>query len=147
MKSERALHPHFEEALSLKDQKLISLYLDLRDFVLTLCPECNELLYHTHALTSLYSISDKMSDGFCMIPIYTNHMNLGFTKGTLLEDPNQVLMGTGKLIRHIPIRAKEDYRNENVELLIKSAILFAIEDQTKTSDVVGRTISKIKGLK
>jgi len=84
-----------------------------------------------------------MSDAFCMIPIYTSHLNLGFNMETRLEDPNKLLHGTGKLIRHIPIEKIADYRNERVEKLIKSAIDFAIDDVDKESQIVGTTISKI----
>ena len=107
-------------------------------------PECNELLYHTHALTSLYSVSEKMGDAFCMIPIYTAHLNLGFNKGALLDDPDQLLQGTGKLIRHIPIKSSTDFRNKNVKSLIKNAIEFAVSDISKPPKTTSQTISKIK---
>ena len=87
----------------MKDGKLIELFKDLRKFILDIYPDSNELLYHTHALTTVFSISDKLSDAFCMIPIYSNHLNLGFNKGTLLKDTDKLLTGTGNLIRHIPI--------------------------------------------
>ncbi len=138
------IHPHFRYWLDMKDQPLIDLYTELRSFVMDLYPDSNELLYHTHALTSVYSISDKLSDGFCMIPIYTDHLNLGFHRGTLLPDQNTLLKGTGKLIRHIPIKRVEDFKNDPVENLIKSAIEFAIEDMGKPVSLKGLTISKIK---
>lgn len=140
----REIHPHFQYFLDFKDQKLIELYCDLREYVLSLCPESNELLYHTHALTSVYSISEKLSDAFCMLPIYTNHVNLGFNKGTLLHDPYQLLQGTGKLIRHIPIRKPDDYRNEKVEAIIRSSIALAIQDMETLTKKTATTISKIK---
>lgn len=87
MSHSRDIHPQFLELLKLKDQELIDLFIDLRTFILESHPEANELLYHTHALTALFSTSERMSDAFCMIPIYTNHLNLGFNKGTLLKDP------------------------------------------------------------
>jgi hypothetical protein len=102
------------------------------------------MLYHTHALTSVFSISDKLGDAFCMIPIYTNHLNLGFNKGTLIKDPHKLLKGTGNLIRHIPITATTDYRNKKVKDLVKSAVDFAIMDMEKDSKSIGQTISKIK---
>ena len=74
-----------------------------------------------------------------MIPIYTNHLNLGFNKGTLLEDSHNLLTGTGNLIRHIPITSKSDYRNDNVRNLIIAAADFALNDMDKPT-----TISKIK---
>lgn len=143
----RAIHDDFRELLMQKDQNLVDLFSDLRTFVLDLYPDSNELLYHTHALTAVFSVSEKLSDAFCMIPIYTNHLNLGFNKGTLLADEHQLLAGTGKLIRHIPIQSTKDYRNKAVKDLVKSAIDFAIEDLDKPSKSKGKTISKIKGKK
>ena len=140
----RAIHPDFQLLLALKDAALSDLFCDLRQYILAMYPESNELLYHTHALSSVFSISEKVSDAFCMIPIYTNHFNLGFNKGTLLEDPHQLLKGTGKWIRHIPISAPEDYRNDKVKALIQEAIQFAIHDMDKPSSSLGKTISKIK---
>ena len=140
----REIHPHFQYFLDFKEQQLIELYSDLRDYMLSLYPDSVELLYHTHALTSVYALSEKLSDAYCMLPIYTNHVNLGFNKGTLLEDPRQLLKGTGKLIRHIPVEKPSDYRNEKVAAIIKSAINLAIADQVKESEKKGITISKIK---
>ncbi len=115
----------------------------LREYMMSLYPDGNELLYHTHALTSVFCISEKLGDAYCMIPIYTNHLNLGFNKGTLLKDPHQLLSGTGNLIRHIPIKQPSDYRNAKVEALIKEAIAFALKDMDKPSKSVGKVISKI----
>lgn len=140
----RPVHPDFQQALDLKDKKLIELYKDLRNFMLGLHPEANELLYHTHALTSVYTISEKLSDAYCMIPIYSKHLNLGFNKGTLLKDPNTLLQGTGKWIRHIPIEKSSDYRNAKVKKLIKEAVIFAENDMDKPSKTIAKTISKIK---
>jgi len=144
MEVNRELHPDFWKYLKYKDQELIDLYTDLRNFVWSIHPECNELLYHTHALTSVYSISEKLRGSFCMIPIYTNHLNLGFNKGTLLEDSSNLLKGTGKLIRHIVINDKNDYRNNDVKKLIKSAIEISMEDTNNPIKKGGLVISKIK---
>ena len=144
MTSKKELHPDFLFYLKYKEQKLIDLYLDLRKFVFSINAQSNELLYHTHALTSLYSVSEKMSDAFCMIPIYTNHLNLGFNKGTLLEDPNKILQGTGKLIRHIPIETEVDFKNDAVKNLMEKAIAMTIEDSNAKKLNQGLVISKIK---
>lgn len=144
MTPSRPIHPDFLKVLEFKEQNLIDLYTDLRSFILEIHPEANELLYHTHALTSVYVVSEKLSDAFCMIPIYTHHLNLGFNKGTLLDDPHQLLSGTGKLIRHIPIEKQSDYRNEKVVELVQSSLQFALNDLGKPSILSGKTISKIK---
>jgi len=144
MHNARPLHPDFQRLLDFKDQNVIDLFCDLRAYILSLYPDSNELLYHTHALTAVFSISEKLSDAFCMLPIYTNHLNLGFNKGTLLKDPHGLLTGTGNLIRHIDVKAQSDYRNPKVEDLIKEAINFAIQDMDKPTKSTGKTISKIK---
>lgn len=142
--SQRKIHPDFLHYLKLKDQSLIDLYTSLRHLILSIHPEAHELLYHTHALTSVYSISTKLGDGYCHIPIYSQHLNLGFNKGTLLDDPHELLQGTGKLIRHIPIKTEKDFKNKKVKTMIKSAINFAISDTDKPIIGGGQTISKIK---
>jgi hypothetical protein len=143
MKKPRPIHPDFLFLLGLKDKKIIELFKDLRKYLLEIYPDSNELLYHTHALTTVFSISDKLADAFCMIPIYASHLNLGFSKGTLLNDPHKILAGTGNLIRHIPVDIPADYRNKKVKDLIKSSVEFAIKDMDKPTKVVGTAISKI----
>lgn len=144
MTATKPIHEDFLFLLELKEQAIIELFKDLRDFILDIHPGCNELVYHTHALTTVFSLSDKLTDAFCMIPIYTNHMNLGFNKGTLLKDPNELLQGTGNLIRHIPVDQPSDYRNKKVKDLVKTAVAFALKDLEKPSKFSGASISKIK---
>jgi hypothetical protein len=144
MKATRPIHPDFQFHLDFKDQEIIDLFTDLREYILELYPDSNELDYHTHALTAVFSISDKLSDAFCMLPIYTNHLNLGFNKGTLLKDPNKLLTGTGNLIRHVDVKKTSDYRNPKVKALIQEAIDFANKDMDKPTKSIGQTISKIK---
>jgi len=144
MTDNRDIHPDFRFYLDFKTTELAALYRGLRTFVLSICPGANELLYHTHALTSLYSVTEKMSDGFCMIPIYTGHLNLGFNRGTLLPDKQGLLHGTGKLIRHIPIAEERDYNNVAVGELIEAALQLALADAEGAAIMHGATISKIK---
>ena len=144
MNKTRPIHPDFQALLDHKSKEVIDIFTDLRSFILELYPEANELIYHTHALTAVFSISEKLSDAFVMLPIYTNHVNLGFNKGTLLKDPQNLLKGTGKLIRHIPVEKSKDFRNKKVTTLVKASIDFAIQDMDKPSKSIGKTISKIK---
>ncbi len=144
MSTIRAIHPNFLRLLKKKDDALIDGFSQLRNHLLSFYPNSVELLYHTHALTSVFSVSEKLSDAFCMIPIYTNHFNLGFNKGGILQDPKKLLKGTGKLIRHIPITLESDYKNTAATDLIKQAIALAIEDCDSIPSENGRTISKIK---
>jgi hypothetical protein len=144
MNNKLEIHPDFIHYLKHKDEELIQLYTQVRTFILDLYPDSYELLYHTHALTSLYTVTEKMGDAFCMIPIYTHHLNLAFNKGTLLDDPHQLLQGTGKWMRHIPITTTTDYDTDKVRALLEQAIQIALEDAHLKTPLQGTIISKIK---
>ena len=143
-RSARLMHPDFARLLNRKGDELITLFTDLRAFVLDVYPSANELLYHTHALTAVFSISEKLGDAYCLIPVYTNHLNLGFNKGTRLSDAHTLLTGTGNLMRHIPITTPDDYRNARVKALVKAAAQYAVKDMDTPTTSVGKTVSKIK---
>ena len=144
MGTHRRIHPDFLRLLNDKDDSLITLFTDVRTFLLELYPDANELLYHTRALTAVFSLSDKLGDGFCHVPIYSKHLNLGFNKGAKLADPQKLLCGTGSLIRHIPFTTPADYRYTAVTALVRAAITYAIDDMEIPTRVTGRVVSKIK---
>ncbi len=144
MPDHKAIHPDFLYFLEMKEQGLIDLFKGLRSHILSFHPSANEILYHTHALTTVFSLSEKLGEAFITIPIYSEHLNLAFNKGTLLPDPHGLLKGTGKLMRHIPIIRAADYSKSEVIELIEAAIAFEIADLEKTGLDQGKTISKIK---
>ena len=112
----------FIPILEMKEVDLVEKYISLRNLMFTLAPDCHELTYNTHAMSSVFSHTKKLSNAFCHIPVYTNHLNLGFNKGALLNDPERRLQGSGKLIRHIPISGDEDFENNYVRILIIEAM-------------------------
>ena len=70
-----------------------------------------------------FSFTGKpMKDGFCHVVTYRDHVNLGFNRGSLLPDPNRVLEGTGKMIRHVTFRGEEDLRQPFVRMYLRAAI-------------------------
>jgi len=138
------LHPDFERVLSDRPASVQFLYRDVRCAVLAACPDSNELLYHTHALTSVYSASRQLKHAYCHIPVYANHLNLGFNAGTRLQDPEGLLEGTGALIRHVPIRDRADLHNPALTALIRRAHAHALEQLGEPPSDRRRLISKIK---
>lgn len=140
------IHKDFNGLLKQKDRKLQELFKALRALMYEIYPEANEICYHTHALTTVYSLSEKLSDAFCHIPIYTEHLNLGFNFGTSLEDPNKLLQGTGKSIRHVPIKGLKELDRLELKILIADAVAYSMTKMKKPSKVKGQVISKIKNL-
>jgi len=139
-----ALHPDFERVLSDSEIKLQFLYRDVRRTVLELHPDSNELLYFSHALSSVYSVSRQLKHAFCHIVVYRNHINLGFNNGTLLDDPAMLLQGAGARIRHVQIKSSTDLENPELVALLKQAITHAHELLGASQSDRKRLISKIK---
>src|SRR5262249_28761746 len=104
------------------DLKVGELALRLREFVFNQAPEANEKLFRSYAVSLSYSLTNRWTDGFCHIVVYRNHVNLGFNKGAQLPDPNGLLEGTGKMIRHLRITSADDLKKSFLLRFIRSAI-------------------------
>ncbi len=63
----------------------------------------------------------KMSEHFCYLAPQKRHVNLGFMYGAELDDPEGLLEGTGKLLRHIKVRSLEELRSPAVKSLVEQA--------------------------
>jgi hypothetical protein len=63
----------------------------------------------------------KMKEGYVYAQPYTPHVNLGFYQGADLPDPEHRLEGTGKNLRHVKIRAREDVDAPAIRQLIEAA--------------------------
>jgi hypothetical protein len=58
---------------------------------------------------------------FCYFMVGKNHVTLGFLRGTSLKDPEGLLEGTGKNLRHIKVRSAKDIGAKGLIELIRSA--------------------------
>jgi len=119
--------------LSRYDLSVGELALALREMVLEEAPAAIERLVQVYALVFWYSLSGKMSDAFVQVVIYTKGVNLMFNRGAELDDPHGVLVGEGKIIRHIKVRTPEDLKNPYLRKFIRAALknAKAIEKEKK----------------
>jgi hypothetical protein len=100
-----------------------NLTLAVRNVVLEEAPQAIESISKGYALAIGYSFTGKpLKDGFCHIVTYSTHVNLGFNRGALLPDPNGVLIGKGKSIRHITIRNESELERPFVRRYLQEAI-------------------------
>lgn len=60
---------------------------------------------------------------FSIIP-YKNWVNLQFWHGAALEDPDDMIDGTGKSLRHVKCRTMEDAASPALHRLMSAAIAF-----------------------
>lgn len=63
----------------------------------------------------------KMSEQFCYLAMFENHVNLGFYYGADLDDPKNLLEGSGKAMRHIKIRSVDELEQPAIRKLVEQA--------------------------
>ena len=103
-----------------------ALALSVREAVLEEAPEAVESISKGYAVAIGFSFTGRpLKDGFCHIAVYGSYVNLGFNRGALLPDPNRVLCGTGKLIRHITLRDVDDLNRPFIRRYLQAAIELA----------------------
>jgi hypothetical protein len=58
---------------------------------------------------------------FCYVNAFTAHVNVGFFGGTELADPDGLLEGTGKFMRHVKLRPGQPVDDAAVKNLVLAA--------------------------
>ena len=58
---------------------------------------------------------------FAYVGVFKSHVNVGFFRGTALHDPNSLLQGTGKQMRHVKLRPGQNADADALTVLIETA--------------------------
>ena len=58
---------------------------------------------------------------FAYVNAFTAHVNVGFFRGAKLADPDRLLEGTGKFMRHVKLRPERDIAATALRTLIETA--------------------------
>ena len=104
-------------------------------------PEASEHIFATYVVGSVFTFTGKLGGAFCHPVAYANHVNLGFNRGTELEDSEGLLEGSGKLIRHIRIADASVLRTRGVKDLIAQAVAQGIALANQKHGIVPRVIT------
>jgi hypothetical protein len=65
----------------------------------------------------------------CFIAAQKDYVNFGFARGADLDDPDSVLEGTGKGMRHIKVKTMKDVRRKPLTGLVKEAVKLCAESK------------------
>lgn len=115
------------ELLADRSSSVSELAIGVRKEIAQASGEASELLYKTYAVSNVFTNTHRMKEAFIHIATYAAHVNLGFNFGVRLPDEDNLLQGTGKLIRHIRIHSLSDLRRNPVKKLVRSAIVLGRE--------------------
>lgn len=111
----------FEAIISNFSEKEKTISKKLRALIESLDPEVEEVPRNGE-LTAAYGIGPKkMSEAYAYIGPKNGYVNLGFYHGTALDDPDNLLEGTGNKLRHIKIRSLAQADSPEVKALIIEA--------------------------
>jgi Domain of unknown function (DU1801) len=103
------------------DRGVQELTVALRQLVLEELAPCCEYIVEVYIVSILYGRTHRMKDGICYIGVIKDHVNLGFMRGSELADPQRILEGTGKQMRHIKIRNMSDLERPAVRAYLQEA--------------------------
>jgi hypothetical protein len=111
------------EFLHKYDPAVQSLALGLRNVVHEEMTPCHEYIFEMRSkVVLLYGATERViDDGICNINVFARHVNLGFPRGTDLDDPAEVLRGTGKSMRHISLKTLSDLDRPEIRGFLRKA--------------------------
>jgi hypothetical protein len=130
---ERPPDPQLIAFLTAYDRNISDLALALREIILEEAPDASESIYQVYTVAVWFGFSGKMKDMFCYITANVGHVNLGFPRGASLADPNGVLEGTGKAMRHIKFGSHSEVERPFVRRYIRAAMERAAPAGTRGS--------------
>jgi hypothetical protein len=120
----------FEKLLSKYDPRIRALAEKIRALVLDVFPDAREKTYWGWSNT-WYGWSEKTSDAVFSISPLKAHVQLYFLRGTELSDPDGLLEGTGKKLRHVNVRDAAYLKSPSLRRLMKRAIAHSKKEKRK----------------
>jgi hypothetical protein len=89
--------------------------------------------------------SIDLNGPLCFYMLQKEHVTFGFMRGAILHDPEKLLEGTGKYLRHVKLRSVADVRRPAVRSLLEEAAeLNRKEPVTGTKVQMKRSSTKAK---
>ncbi len=109
----------FEQLLVTNQPEAQELARELRRLIQRLLPKAQEKIYRGWGVAD-YTFGGT-GRGFITIGPQKGYVNLYFMDGVDLDDPDGLLEGSGKRLRHVKIRTSEDLKKRALQSLIRQA--------------------------
>ncbi len=90
----------FDEILATSEPRARDLATQTRALIRDVMPGVVEVPWPRQRVIGYGVGPKKMSEHFCYVAVHSDHVNLGFNYGAELPDPEGLLAGPGKLMRH-----------------------------------------------
>lgn len=111
----------FEEVISQNDAAVQEIARATRALIYDVLPQVVEVVWTQQRNIGYGTGPKKMSEHFSWIGLTKSYVQLGFFYGTELPDPDGLLEGTGKMLRHIKLRSVADVQRPAVRAMLDFA--------------------------
>jgi hypothetical protein len=115
-------HGKFEDILVDAKPEFRPVCESLRQLIASLHEGFVEIVWPKHRIASFGVGPKKMTEHYAYIGVQGSHVNLGFHHGASLADPEGLLEGTGKELRHVKLRDVAAAQSGAVTVLLREAI-------------------------
>jgi hypothetical protein len=88
---------------------------NLRELVMEVAPEAQEAFKWSQPVY-------EYNGPFSYIKVFDKHINFGFWRGVDLKDPEGILQGSGKKMRHVPLKDLGDIQRERFQQFVREAV-------------------------
>ena len=112
----------FEDIFSIATPEIRKISEEARKMIVSMHSGYTEIVWPRQRIASYGVGPKKMSEHYVYIAPQKRHVNLGFYHGASLNDPDELLEGTGKNLRHVKLFSLEDVKRSNVKKLVRAAI-------------------------
>lgn len=117
----RAKLGRFDDLVQLAKEPLWPIMDRLRSIILEIDPDACEVVRLGDRAATYGCGPRKMIEGYSYIMPFAKWVNLGFFRGVSLPDPQNLLEGSGKKLRHVKMRSLTDTERPGVRQLIMDA--------------------------
>ncbi len=111
----------FDEVIAAAPPEIQTLAKAARALLAEVMPGITEVPWARQKIAGYGVGPKKMSEHFCYIAPFKQHLNLGFMYGAHLPDPQNLLEGKGANLRHVKIRKAADLEQPALRELIAEA--------------------------
>lgn len=115
-------HGTFAEAMAGTSIQVEQISLQLRELIIEIYPVVVEVPWPKQRIIGYGVGPKKMSEHFCYIAAQREYVNLGFYYGAELSDPEGLLEGTGKKLRHIKVRDVDQVTRPALREMIEESL-------------------------
>ncbi len=112
----------FEDLMAMTAEGMQPIAEALRALTLEVDPDATEVVRLGDRAATYGVGPKKMSEGYVYVLPYSKHVNFGFYKGAALDDPAELLEGTGAKMRHVKVRTLDAASRPELRALVQAAL-------------------------